>query len=117
MFLDSRRMENVSVFGPEADARASLFAPAERAVSCFRGVAQFVRRSCTVLLSVVSSFSVCVVTSLCDAHDDSPSMAQENCSCTVITVHFMTRGSGAVAVIRFACPCTVELLVIWWYGG
>ena len=45
-------------------------------------------------------------------------MAQENCSCTVITIHFITHGSGAVAVIRFALPCTAEeLSVIWWYGG
>ena len=109
----------MSVFGPEADAcRASLFAPAERVVSRLPAVARFARRSCAVLLSVVRTFSVCVVTSLGDAHDDSSSMAQENCSCTVITIHFITHGSGAVAVIRFACPCTAEeLLVIWSYGG
>ena len=46
--------------------RASFVAPAERVVSRLRAVARFVRRSCAVLLSVVSSFSVCVVTSLCD---------------------------------------------------
>ena len=44
-------------------------------------------------------------------------MAQENCSCTDITIHFITHGSGAVAAIRFACPCTAEalsgVLVVW----
>ena len=32
--------------------------------------------------------------------------------------HFIAHGSGAVGVIRFACPCKAEeLLVSWWYGG
>ena len=45
-------------------------------------------------------------------------MAQENSSCTVITIHFIKHGSGAVAVIRFARPWTAEeKSVIWWYGG
>ena len=70
--------------------RVSLFALAERVVSRLRAVTWFVRRSCAVLPSIVSSFSVCVVISLCDAHDDSSSMVQENCSCTVITIHFIT---------------------------
>ena len=84
----------------------------------FRAFALFAHKSCAVLPSVVSSFSLCVVTSLCDAHDDSSSMAQENYCCTVITIHVFTHGSGAVAVIRFARPCTAEgLLVIWWYCG
>ena len=55
---------------------------------------------------------------LCDTHDDSSSVAQEHCSCTVISIHFITHGSGAVAMIRFACPCTAEeLSVIWLCGG
>ena len=96
---------------PSSLLRSVLF----RAFAQLRG---FVRRSCAVLFSVVSSFSVCVVTSLCDAREDSSIHGPRKLSCTVITIHFIAHGSGADVVIRFARPCTAEgLSVVWWYGG
>ena len=68
-----------------------------------------VRRTRIVFPSVPSCewyLGHCAADLLCDTRDDSPSMARENCSCTVIFIHFNTHGSGAVALIRSACPCT-----------
>ena len=52
-----------------------------------------VRMTRTVFPSVPSCeqyLGHCAVDLLCDARDDSSSTAQENCSCTVISIHFIT---------------------------
>ena len=72
-------------------------APVERSSSLSCAVVRMMRTVFSSAPSCEQYLGLCVVNSLFDAPDDSSSMAHENCSCTVISIHFITHGSGAVA--------------------
>ena len=55
-----------------------------------------------LLLSVVSSFSVCEKVPCVTHMTRTPLGSRKHCSCPVITIHFITHGSGAVVLIRIA---------------
>ena len=96
-----------AVVNSQTDGRDCLFlvprlTPVERPSSLLWSavLCAVVRVTRTVLPSVPSCelyLGHCAVDLLCNAHDDSSSMNQENCCCTVISIHFIKRGSGAVA--------------------
>ena len=111
-------MENVSVCSPEAYAcSASLFAPVERVASRSCAV---VRRTRTVFPSVPSCewyLGHCAVDLLCDAHDDSSSMALENCSCTVVSIHCITQKNWIfLSKLRSVWSTEVKFSSVEWWS-